>query len=153
MVFRKDLTGKDSMKATMLYRITSFLLLVFAIGSAYGLMKFHQASESMSNVQFHVGHAGFTFSQVMLCFLMFFICYVLFEAYLAWHLSTLALTSPQAVGALRWVLVAYQLVAVLISRTFFAGIVTLFSIVITLCLVWASWLSTGAPTASAAAKR
>jgi hypothetical protein len=64
--------------------------------------------------------------------------------------SALARKTPQAIGALRWVFIAYQLVVVFISWTFFAGIVMILSAVTAICIGWASWLWTGAPPESAA---
>ncbi len=135
------------MKATVLYRIASVLLMVYAAGNTYGLLNFRRASESMNNMHFRVGHGGFTFAQIMIGFLLLCSWYVLFGAYLAWRLSVLARTTPQAIGALRWVFIAYQLVVVFISWTFCTGLVVILSAVTAICIGWASWLSTGAPPA------
>lgn len=68
---------------------------------------------------------------------------MLFGAYLAWHLGTLARTTPQAIGALGWVLFAYQLVGFYISLIFLSGFVRILSVVIAICIGWAAWLTTG----------
>jgi hypothetical protein len=140
------------MKATVLYRIASALLFVAAAGNTYGLLKFWQVAGSMNPVHFPVGHSGFSYAQVVLGLELFCSLCVLFGAYLAWHLGAVARTTPQAIGALGWVLFAYQLVGVYISLIFLSGFVRILSAGIAICIGRAAWLSRGAPPASAAAK-
>jgi hypothetical protein len=106
----------------------------------------------MNPVHFPVGHSGFSYAQVVLGLELFCSLCVLFGAYLAWHLGAVARTTPQAIGALGWVLFAYQLVGVYISLIFLSGFVRILSAGIAICIGRAAWLSRGAPPASAAAK-
>ncbi len=140
------------MKATVLYRIAGILLLVAAAGNAYGVSRFRQLAASMNIVQFSVGHSGFTYAQFVVALELFCSLGILFAAYLAWHLGALAQTTPRAIGALGWVLFAYQLVAVFISWIFFSGFVLLLSAGIAVCTGWATWLTTAAPRALATAE-
>jgi hypothetical protein len=128
------------MKPTMLYRIASVLLIVFATGNMYGLLRFWQVAV-LNPVPFPVGHQPLTYAQVVLGLGLFCSLCVLFGAYLAWHLGTLARTAPQAIGTLGWVLFAYQLVGVVISWIAFAGPVLILSVVIAVCVGWATWLA------------
>ena len=130
------------MKATMLYRIAGGLLLLWAAGNTYGLLMFWHATGSMNPVRFPVGHTDVTYAQVVLGYEVFCSFCVLFAAYLAWHLGTLARTMPDAIGAVGWGLLAYSLAAVYISWIFFSGFVLLLSTAIAVCLGWATWLST-----------
>jgi hypothetical protein len=140
------------MKATKLYRTASGLLFLWAAGNTYGLLMFWHAAGSMNPVRFPVGHSGFSYAQVVLGYEVFCSFCVLFAAYLAWHLGALARTTPHAIGALGWVLFAYQLVGVYISWIFFSGIVLVLSAGIAICTGWATWLTRSASPGLAAAK-
>jgi hypothetical protein len=130
------------MKATKLYRTASGLLVLWAAGNTYGLLMFWHVAGSMSPVRFPVGHSGFSYAQVVLGFDVFCSFCVLFAAYLAWHLGTLARTMPRAIGAMGWILFAYSLAAVYISWISFSGFVLLLAAAIAVCIGWATWLST-----------
>lgn len=130
------------MNATKLYRIASVLLFVAAFGNAYGLLNFWHVASPMPPVRFPIGHAGFSYAQVVLGYQVFCSMCGLFAAYLAWHLATLARTTPRAIGAMGWVLFAYQLLGVYISWIFFSGFVRLVAAVIAICIGWATWLVT-----------
>jgi hypothetical protein len=140
------------MKPTVLYRIASVLLIVCAAGNTYGLLRFWHVATSMSPVHFPVGHRPLTYAQVVLGLGMFCSLYVLLGAYLAWHLAGLARTTPQAIGALGWVLLAYQVVGIYLSWMALSGSVVVLSAGIAICIGWATWSSKGALPALAAAK-
>jgi hypothetical protein len=118
------------------------LLAVVAAGNTYGLLGFWQVAGAMNPVRFPAGHSDFSYAQVVLGLELFCSLCVLFGAYLAWHLGALARTTPQAIGALGWLLFAYQLVGVYISFIFLSGPVLLLAATIAICVGWASWLST-----------
>jgi len=99
----------------------------------------------MPPVPFPIGHAPFSYAQVVLGYQVFCSMCVLFAAFLAWHLATLARTTPRAIGALGWVLFAYQILGVYISSIFLSGVVLVFSVVIAICIGWAAWLVTTRP--------
>lgn len=130
------------MNATKLYRTASGLLFLWAVGNTYGLLMFRHVAGSMSPVRFPVGHSGFSYAQVVLGYEVFCSFCVLFAAYLAWHLGTLARTMPKAIGGMGWILFAYSLVGVYISWINFSGFVLLLTAVIAVCIGWATWLST-----------
>jgi len=130
------------MKATKLYRTASGLLFLWAAGNTYGLLMFWHLAGSMSPVRFPVGHSGFSYAQVVLGYQVFCSFCVLFAAYLAWHLGTLALTMPKAMGGMGWILFAYSLVGVYISWIDFSGFVLLLSAAIAICIGWATGLAT-----------
>ena len=139
------------MKARALYRITSGLLIVAAGGNTYGALMFWHATGSLNPVRFPWGHRPLTYPQVVIVLELFCSLCVLFGAYLAWHLGTLSRTFPRAIGALGWLLFAYQLLGSLISSYFLSGLVFAFSIGIAVCIGCAAWLSTGALRSEAAA--
>jgi hypothetical protein len=130
------------MKATTLYRIASALLLIWAAGNTYGLLNFWRVAGPMAPVLFPWGHSGFSYAQVVLGYLVFCSLCVLFAAYLAWHLANLARRTPQAIGALGWILFAYLLAGVYISWIFFSGFVLVLTAAIAICVGWAAGLTT-----------
>jgi hypothetical protein len=130
------------MKATNLYRIASGLLFVWAAGNVYGILNFWHVANGMNPVPFPVGHSGFSYAQVVLGCGVFCSFCVLFAAYLAWHLGTLARTMPQAIGAVGWILFAYSIVGICISWIAFSGFVLLLVAAIAICIGWASGSAT-----------
>jgi hypothetical protein len=135
-------SGETLMKATKLYRTASVLLFLVAIGNTFGLLNFWHAAAPLPPVRFPIGHAPFSYAQVVLGYQVFCSFCVLFAAYLAWHLGTLARRTPQAIGAMGWVLFAYLLVGVYISWIFFSGFVLLLTAAIAACIGWATGLIT-----------
>jgi len=134
--------GEISMKATRLYRIASVLLFVVAVGNTYGLLNFWHVAAPMPPVRFPIGHADFSYAQVVLGYQVFCSMCILFAAYLAWHLAARARTTPRAIGASGWILFTYQILGVCISWMFFSGVVWLLALVIAVCIGWAPWLVT-----------
>lgn len=132
------------MKATALFRTAGVLLFVAAAGNTYGLLNFWRVAGPMPPVRFPIGHADFSWAQVVLGQEVFVSFCIAFAACLAWHLGALARTTPQAVGALAWILFAYTLMGIYISKIFLSGFVLLLSMVIAICVGWAAWLSTAA---------
>jgi hypothetical protein len=129
------------MKAAKLYRIGSVLLFLWAAGNTYGLLNFWHVASSMSPVRFPHGHSGFSYAQVVLGYEVFCSFCVLFAAYLAWHLGTLARRTPQAIGAVGWILFVYSLIGIYISWIAFSGFVVLLSAAIAICIGSASGLT------------
>jgi hypothetical protein len=130
------------MKAIVLYRIASILLILVAAGNTYSLLRFWQVAGSMNPVLFPLGHTGITYFQVVVTLELFCSLGVLFGAYLAWHLGGLARAIPRAIGTLGWGLFAYELVGVYISFMFLAGPARILAVGIAVCTGCANWLTT-----------
>jgi hypothetical protein len=135
------------MKVTVLYRIAAVLLILFAAGHTIGFLKFRPETpegravfESMNNVHFQVGKGSFTYGGFYTGFGLVATLYLLFSAYLAWHLGTLAGKNPAAIGALGWVFCAVQIVSLLLSWIYFAPPPVILSALVAICLGWGSWL-------------
>jgi len=129
------------MQSTRLYKIAGVLLFVWAAGNTYGLLNFWRVAGPMPAVHFPLGHAPFSYAQIVLGYQVFCSLCVLFAAYLTWHLGTLARKTPQAIGAVGWILFAYLLAGVYVSWIFFSGFVLILSAVITICVGLASGLA------------
>jgi len=132
------------MKSAVLYRIACVLLVLFAAGNTYGVLKSRMAT-GMNTLHFPGGHAEFTYAQVVLGFGLFCSLYFLFAAYLASYLGGLARTNPLAIGKLSWVFFAVQLASFVMSKIYLAGGPFLLSGLIAICTGWAAWTLKRAP--------
>ncbi len=135
------------MTATLLYRIASVVLVVFAAGHTYGFLKFKPSSaegvavrDAMDNVRFQVGSAIFTYGGFYRGFGLLATVYLLFAAFLAWHLGGLARNTPQAVGSLGWIFCGLHLATLVLSWIYFLLPPVVLSAVLVICTGWAAWL-------------
>jgi hypothetical protein len=135
------------MKATVLYRIASVLLILFATGHTIGFLKFRPETqegravfEAMNNVYFQIGKGSFTYGGFYNGFGLFATLYLFFSAYLAWHLGTLAGKNPSAIGTLGWIFCAVQVASLILSWKYFLPPPIILSGLIAICLGWATWL-------------
>ena len=136
------------MNATLLYRIAAALLLLFAVGHTLGFLSFKPTSpealavrDAMNNVAFQLRGSSYTYGNFYKGFGLMVTAYLIFSAYLAWHLGKLAASQPQAIGFLGWAFAAAQFACLVLSVTYFFLLPTLFSGAVVLCLVWAAWLA------------
>jgi hypothetical protein len=135
------------MKTSMFYRIAAVLLLLFAVGHTVG---FHQPDPrwgadalvgSMQSIHFDVMGSSRTYWDLFLgagyCVGVFY----LFAALLAWQLGGLPAVSLATMRATTWgFALSFAAIAVLSWRYLFV-IPLVFSILITLLLTAAAWLS------------
>ena len=100
--------------------------------------------DAMNNVVFQFKGSGYTYGNFYRGFGLTVTAYLLFSAYLAWHLGTLAASQPQAIGILGWAFAAVQLACLVLSVMYFFPVPALFSGAVVLCLAWAAWLASTA---------
>ncbi len=138
------------MKAVTLYRIASVLLVLFAAGHTVGFLKFKPPTaeglavrDAMNNVHFQVRGSSFSYGGFYTGFGLYITLYLVFSAFLAWHLGNVASNSPQAIGALGWVFCAVQVVSLILSWKYFSAAPTILSAAVAICLGWAAWLVAG----------
>ena len=136
------------MTPTLLYRIASVLFILFALGHTFGFLKFNPPTpegravrESMDKVTFQVKGATFSFGRFYVGFGLSITAYLLFSAFLAWHLGGLAASSPAAIGALGWAFFVLQVACLVLSWMYFSAAPAIFSGAVALCLGWAAWLA------------
>jgi hypothetical protein len=138
---------RQYVKAPILYRISSVLLLLFA---AAHTLEFRQTDPewgvesligSMRSVRFDVQGFSRTYWDFYIGFGLFVSVFLVFAAVLAWQLGGLA---PETLARMRgpaWALViCFAAVTILSWRYFFIAPVVS-AIVITVCLTAAAWLS------------
>jgi hypothetical protein len=135
------------MNATLLYRVASVLLVLFAAGHTFGFLRFKPPTpeavavrDAMSNVHFPVGGSQFTYRGFYVGFGLFVTVYLLFSAYLAWCLGDLARNSPQVIGGLAWAFFVVQLAILALSWIYFFVAPTVFAALVAACVGWAVWL-------------
>ena len=134
------------MKASLLYRIASVLLLLFAIGHTLG---FRQTNpewgvgaliDSMRAIHFDAQGFSRTYWDFFSAFGLFFSVFLLFAAVLAWQLAGLPAEIFARMRGTAWALaISFAAVTVLSWRYAFL-IPIVFSALITICLIAAAWL-------------
>ena len=135
------------MNATLLYRIASVMLVLFALGHSAGFLRFKPPTaeglavrDSMDRVQFQVRGATFSYGRFYRGFGLSITAYLLFTAFLAWQLGTLAGRTQVSIGAIAWGFVVLQLAMLILSWMYFSAAPTVVSGVVVICLGWAAWL-------------
>lgn len=138
------------MSATVLYRISSVLLILFTLGHTVGFLKFAPPTaegiavrDSMAKVHFQVRGRDYSYGGFYRGFGLFNSVYLLFSALLAWHLGTLAAHNPQAIGTLAWAFCLVMMASLLLCWAYFNMVAVTFSAVLAICLGWAAWLVSG----------
>ncbi|MDQ2843544.1 MAG: hypothetical protein M3Y72_21385, partial [Acidobacteriota bacterium] len=71
---------------------------------------------------------------------LFVTAFLLFSAFLAWHLGEQARNNPRTIGSLGWAFFALQVASLILSWIYFALGPAIFSALIAGCLGWAAWL-------------
>ena len=135
------------MKAPVLYRISSVLLLLFAFGHTIG---FRQSDPtwgvdtllgSMRSIHFDVQGASRTYWDLFLAAGFSVGVFYLFSAVLAWQLGGLA---PETLARMRvtvWALALCFAAVTVVSWRYLFILPIAFSSVVTVCLTAAAWLS------------
>jgi len=135
------------MKASMFYRIAAVLLLLFALGHTLG---FHQSDPkwgvdallgSMRSIHFEVQGFNRTYWDLFMAAGLSVGVLYLFAAILAWQLGGLPAATLALMRGTAWAFpLCFAAITVVSWRYLFIIPIT-FSIVITLCLTAAAWLS------------
>ena len=141
------------MKATLLFRIAAVLLLLFATGHTIGFLSFTPPTpegvavrDAMKNVHFQVRNNSLSYGGFYRGFGLFVTVYLLFAAFLAWQLGSLAVKYPQAVRPLGWMLSIVQIASLILSAIYFSAPPVIFSALLAACLGLAAWRSRAVPS-------
>ncbi|HXY02900.1 MAG TPA: hypothetical protein VEI49_04940 [Terriglobales bacterium] len=136
------------MKASVLYRIASGLLVLFAVGHTLGFRQNNpdwgaeSVIASMQSVRFNA--QGFTRSywDFFSAFGLFFSVFLLFSAILAWQLGGLQRESLSSfTRRTGWALAICFVMLTALNWRFAFTTPLIFSILITVCLIAGAWLS------------
>ena len=135
------------MKASMLYRIAAVLLLLFAVGHTLGFRQSDPAwgvdalLSSMRSIHFDVQGSNRTYWDLFLAAGLSVGVFYLFAAILAWQLGRLPAATLALMRGTAWSFALCFAAITVVSWRFLFIIPIAFSIVITLCLTAAAWLS------------
>jgi len=134
------------MKTRLPFRIAAALFVLFALGHTFGFLSFRPPTaqglavrDAMNDVHFAMGGASLSYGGFYIGFGLYVSVYLLFSAFLAWHLGGLAATQPKAIGAPGWIFFAVQLASLALSCVYFSAPPAIFSALIAACLGWAMW--------------
>src|SRR5437868_14838312 len=135
------------MKASVFYRIAAVLLVLFAVGHTVG---FRQSDPnwgvdallgSMRSIHFDAQGFTRTYWHFFTAFGLFFSVFLVFAAVLAWLLGGLPPETLARVRSIAWALAICFVAVTALSWRYAFTTPIVFSIVITLCLTAAAWLS------------
>ena len=135
------------MKARILYRIASVLLLLFAAGHTFGFRQNNPEWGAgavlglMRSIHFDAQGFNRTYWDFFSAFGLYFSVFLLFAAVLAWLLGGLPAETLARVQSMAWALaVCFVAITALTWRYAFTTPLV-FSIVISVCLIAAAWRS------------
>ena len=133
------------MKASILYRISSVLLLLFAAGHTSGFPwsdpNWGVNLGSMQSTHFYVMGISRTYWDFYVGFGLFVSVFLLLAVVLAWQLGGLPPESLALMRGTRWAFALCFVAITVLSWKYFFIVPIVFSIVTTLCLTAAAWLS------------
>jgi len=141
------ISGGDTMKASVLYRISSVLLLLFAAGHTFGFRQNNPEWGAdavlglMRSVHFDALGFNRTYWDFFSAFGLFFSVFLVFSAVLAWLLGGLPAETLARVRSIAWALAICFVAITALSWRYTFTIPIVFSVLTTLCLVAAAWLS------------
>lgn len=135
------------MRASIFYRAAAVLLVLFAVGHTLG---FRQSDPkwgvdallaSLRSTHFDAQGFSRTYWDFYVGFGLFVTVFLLLAAVIAWQLGGLAAESLRNARGIAWSLAVCFAAVTFLSWRYFFVIPIVFSIVITVCLAAAAWLS------------
>ena len=136
-----------SLKASVLYRISSILLVLFAIGHTLGFRKVQPQwgvealVAAMKSSHFDVNGFSRSYWDFYVGFGLFVSAFILFAAVLAWQFGGLSRDTLAALRGPRWAFAICFVVVTYLSWRYFFIVPIVFSLTITICLSAAASLS------------
>ena len=134
------------MKPTLLYRIAAVLYVLLATAHTVGFQRFIPPTaegvavrDAMFNTHFALHGGTFSYGGFYTGFGVSVGIYMLFAAFLAWHLGSLAKRDPSAIGALGWMFFAMQVAQLVICLVYVFTAPIVLESVIALVLALAAW--------------
>lgn len=136
------------MKATILFRITAGLFILFAIGHTFGFLSFKAPTqegqavlESMNNVHFEMDGKIFSYGGFYRGFGLSATASMLFEAFLAWYLGSMARRGSPEVKAIGWAFFLWQIVGLVLSWMYFGIPPMILSVLVAGLIGAGTWLA------------
>jgi hypothetical protein len=135
------------MRVSVLYRIAAVLIVLFAIGHTLGFRQFDPSwgvealVGSMRSIQFDVQGLSRTYWDFFVGAGFSVSVFLLFAAVVAWQLSGLSAETLALMRGISWGLALSFVALTILSWSYFFFLPILFTVLITVCLVAAAWLS------------
>jgi hypothetical protein len=135
------------MKASVVYRVSAVLLLLFAIGHTLGFRQSDPAwgvdalLGSMRSIHFNVQGFNRTYWDLFVAAGFCVGVFYFFSAILAWQLGGLPAETLARMRGIRWAFALCFAAITVVSWRYLFVIPIAFSAVITVCLISAAWLS------------
>jgi len=142
------------MKASTFYRIAAVLLLLFAIGHTLGFRQsdpkwgVDELLGSMRSIHFDMQGFKRTYWDLFVAAGFSVGVFYLFAAILAWQLGSLPAATLALMRGTGWAFALCFAAITVVSWRYLFIIPIVFSLLITLCLTAAAWLSTRVPSVS-----
>ena len=137
------------MKATILFRITAALFLLFAAGHTFGFLSFKPQTQealavrdAMNNVHFEEEGKIFGYGGWYRGFGLSATASMIFEAFLAWHLGSMARRGAHDVKTIGWALFVWQLPGLVLAWIYFGIEPMILSALVTILIGIATALTT-----------
>jgi hypothetical protein len=134
-------------KLSLLYRITSVLLVLFAVGHTFGFRRVDPGwgvdpfISALKSTHFSVQGMDRTYWDFYTGFGIFVTVFLLFTAILTWQLGSQPKGVLSTMRILNWSLAACFITVTILSWTYFFVVPVVLSALIALCLVCAAWLA------------
>ena len=136
------------MTSRVLYRIAAVLILLFDVGHSVGFPwsdpKWGVDTSAMQSTHFQILGFSRTYWDFYRGFGLFVSVFLLLAAILAWQLGGLPKQTSALVRVTAWTFAVCFMALTILSWTYFFSIPIVFSGLIAICLVSATWLSTRA---------
>ena len=135
------------MKASLVYRIAAVLLLLFAVGHTLGFRQSDPAwgvdalLGSMRSIRFDVQGSKRTYWDLFVAAGLCVGVFYLFSAILAWQLGGLPAETLSRLRVIGWAFALCFAAITCVSWRYLFALPIVFSLVITVCLILAAWLS------------
>ena len=136
------------MKATVLFRITAVLFVIFAAGHTFGFLTFKPPTEaavavrdSMNNVYFESDGKIFSYGGFYRGFGLSATASMLFEAFLAWYLGSMAQRGSRETAVLGWAFFLWQLAGLVLAWKYFGIPPMVLSVLVAALIGVATWLA------------
>jgi hypothetical protein len=133
------------MKVSLLYRIASILLILFALGHTLGFRRIDprwgvdSIIGALRSTHFDVQGLNRTYWDFYTGFGLFVTVLLLFAAVLAWQLGSLPKESLSTMPIVTWGLAACFVAVTFLSWRYFFIVPIILSAIVTICLIFAAW--------------
>ena len=135
------------MKASLLFRIASVLLILFAVGHTLGFRRIDprwgidSLINQLRSTHFNVQGFSRTYWDFFTGFGLFVTVLLLFAAIVSWQIGGLPRESLSAMSLITWGMAICFVIVTFLSYQYFFIVPVIFSGAIAVCLILAAWLA------------